>query len=260
MQFRKFEDLSELEKLSLIDISYSRLDTYETCPAKYFYTYIQKEDRLFGPAAALGNIVHRVLEMSVGEEDVELSDMLMLFDESRQIYDPDSLIDQELLDVGTGLLVEYVDRHGEEKIQVLGKEQAFSLIIGSARVNGYIDRVDLEPNDMIRVVDYKTGKMEIAAKDAAQNLQLGIYALATAERYPGHDIYAELYYLRTGRKKGHLFTYENLEAVYDRVLTQVNTIINDRSFRPTDQVRPCTYCDHQKSGACPAGRARIRRR
>lgn len=50
---KKIEDLDPLQKLSLLDFSYSRLDTYAQCPSKYFYSYIQKEPRLFGEAATL---------------------------------------------------------------------------------------------------------------------------------------------------------------------------------------------------------------
>jgi hypothetical protein len=50
---KKIEDLDPLQKLSLLDFSYSRIDTYMQCPSKYFYSYIQKEPRLFGEAATL---------------------------------------------------------------------------------------------------------------------------------------------------------------------------------------------------------------
>lgn len=50
---RAIEDLDSLERLALVDFSYSRIDTYTQCPSKYFYSYIQKEPRLFGEAATL---------------------------------------------------------------------------------------------------------------------------------------------------------------------------------------------------------------
>ena len=42
LAIRNLEDVSDFEKLSLTDFSYSRMDTYKMCPSKYFYTYIQK--------------------------------------------------------------------------------------------------------------------------------------------------------------------------------------------------------------------------
>lgn len=62
IKIKQYDNLSDFEKLSLVDFSYSRIDTYNQCAAKYFYSYIQKEPRQFNAAATLGNIVHSVLE------------------------------------------------------------------------------------------------------------------------------------------------------------------------------------------------------
>jgi hypothetical protein len=43
---KSIDQISDFEKLSLMDFSYSRIDTYKSCPSKYFYTYIQKEHRV----------------------------------------------------------------------------------------------------------------------------------------------------------------------------------------------------------------------
>ena len=61
---KKIEDLDPLQKLSLLDFSYSRLDTYSQCPSKYFYSYIQKEPRLFGEAATLRKYSSRSIRKS----------------------------------------------------------------------------------------------------------------------------------------------------------------------------------------------------
>lgn len=53
LEIKNFDSITELERLAIVDFSYSRIDTYLQCPSKYFYTYIQKEPRQFGEAAAL---------------------------------------------------------------------------------------------------------------------------------------------------------------------------------------------------------------
>lgn len=252
------DELSDLEKLALIDMSYSRLDTYDQCHAKYFHTYITKEPRTFGPAAALGNVVHGVLEKAVGKP-LDLGEMLVSMVEQREKYDPGHEIGQELMEVGEHLITEFVDNHGAEVFNVIGNELPFQMVIGSANLIGYIDLVTRERNQ-IRITDYKTGKWEVASKNIPDNLQLGIYALAASHYYPGETIHAELYYLRSGRRKGHTFQPEELDAVYKRVLAQVNEIINRTNFTPTNDARACNICDHGKSGVCPIGAARLRNR
>lgn len=88
---------------------------------------------------------------------------------------------------------------------------------------------------------------------------MGIYALAVSTAFPDKKIRAELYYLRSGRRKFHLYTQEDLENVKINLLNSINTIIEDKSFSPTNNERNCTFCDHAKSKACPTGVARLKR-
>ena len=260
MKLRQLHELDDLEKMALINMSYSRLDTYEMCPSKYFYTYIQKEDRVFGAAASLGNVIHGVLEDTVGEPLV-YEEMLTRMEHHRAIYDPDLQIGDELLLAGKEMIGEFVDRHEDEEFDVIGKEKSFELIIGSALVRGFIDLLIRDSDGTIHVVDYKSGRWEVTYKNAPKNLQIGIYALAASIMFPDTPIYAELYYLLSGRRKGHLFSPEDMEEVYEVVLEKVNNIIDDRNFTATNDRRPCTFCDFSKpeNPICKAGVSRMRR-
>jgi hypothetical protein len=53
IEIKKIEELEPIQRLALVDFSYSRIDTYQQCPSKYFYTYIKKEPKIFGEAAVL---------------------------------------------------------------------------------------------------------------------------------------------------------------------------------------------------------------
>jgi RecB family exonuclease len=123
---------------------------------------------------------------------------------------------------------------------------------------GYIDRVDVV-DDEVFIVDYKTGKREVAAKDVANNLQLGIYALAASIAFPGKKITASLHYLRSGRLKSHTYTQEDLEGVKEMLLNKINRIMKDSNFTPTSNERVCSFCDHAKSGACGIGAVRYKK-
>lgn len=107
--------------------------------------------------------------------------------------------------------------------------------------------------DRVNIIDYKTGKWEVSQKEVPNNLQLGIYALAVSTAFPDKEIYAELYYLRSGKRKGHLFSKEDLNNVKIKILGNINKIIEDTSFLATSNGRICSYCEHAKSGACPTG-------
>lgn len=260
LTIRKLEDLTPFEKLALADFSYSRLDTYKMCPSKYFYTYIQKEPRLFGEAAVLGNIVHSVLEENVSAtETLDYKKLQEAYVAQRGSYDPTSKIKDELITAGKEIIDEFYDQYGGTTFDVLHKEYGFKFVLGSYLITGYIDRIDTYGKDAVKIIDYKTGKWEISPKDIPGNLQLGIYAVAVKELYPDKDVYAELYYLRSGRRKGHLFTADVIEGVKANLISVLDGIINDTSYHPTQNTRVCTFCDFAKSGACPTGVFRARK-
>jgi CRISPR/Cas system-associated exonuclease Cas4 (RecB family) len=78
--------------------------------------------------------------------------------------------------------------------------------------------------------------------------------------FPDKEVYAELYYLRSGKKKGHLFSKQDIENVKVKLIQSINNIISDRNFNPTSNVRICSYCDHAASGACGTGVFRNKKR
>jgi len=53
IQIRSLDQIDDFEKLTISEFSYSRIDTYEMCPSKYFYSYIKKEPRQFSAPAVL---------------------------------------------------------------------------------------------------------------------------------------------------------------------------------------------------------------
>lgn len=65
--------------------------------------------------------------------------------------------------------------------------------------------------------------------------------------------------LDPGRRKGHLFTKEDIENVKINLLNTIQTVVNNTSFLPTKNERVCTFCDFAKSGACNTGVFRARK-
>lgn len=256
----KAADLDPLRRLALIDMSYSRLDTYKTCPAKYYFTYIQQEPRTFFQAATLGNIIHDALEYTLEPgEKVNSQELFENFEMARMSYDPDNQIDQAKIDAGIQMLQEFIDRHTDETFPIFAKELPFSVVMGGARFNGFIDRVDVK-DDVVTVTDYKSGVKEVAYKDVSTNLQLGLYALVMADMFPDKQIYVQLYYLKTGRIKGHLYTTDDLVSIKRQILEIVQEIIETRNFKYTLNGSACRWCDHARTGACSTGVKRITRK
>ena len=253
MVVKTLDELNYLEKLGLTRISYSRLDTYEQCPARYFYTYIAREPRVFGEYAVMGNIIHSTLENVLEKEvPVDYPTLKKEFVNQGKEWDPDKQINDKLYEAGDVMLNEFFDRHEDEMMPIDTKEASFNIVVGGALIRGYIDRVDIE-GDTVKVIDYKSGSREVSFKKAPTNLQLGIYALAMSHKYPDKEIYAELYYLRSGRRKGHLFSKDDLLEVEDKLIALTKELITTENFSYTANKGICSFCDHRKNGSCSVG-------
>jgi RecB family exonuclease len=254
---RSIDDVTDIQELlTLTPMSYSRLNSYKSCAAQYFYTYVVRAPRVFSSPAVLGNIIHTALENTL-ERDVVISKLSdSLFEEYKEqipIWDPESTIPPNMLDDGEIMLQEFIDRHSHESFPIEDKEYGFAMVIAGALIAGYIDRVDIV-DDIVYVVDWKTGKHEVALKRISEDLQLGIYALAMKVKYPDKKIHASLYYLRSGRQKGHLFTDEDFIRIEEELIEKINEVREDKYFKVTPNRHTCKYmCDHGKSGMCPVG-------
>lgn len=256
MAVKRLEDLTPLEKLALVDISYSRLSTYEMCKAKYFYNYVAKEETVFGEHAKLGNVLHSTLENVLEPgTPVEISNLMSEYETQSLQWDPDNKISMKLIEDGRGMLEDFADRHSGETFNILEKEKEFAIVVGGGLIRGFIDRVDVH-EDTVYIVDYKSGRREVTYANVASDLQLGIYALAMSKEYPDKNIHASLYYLRSGRQKGHLFSTSDLEVVEDRLVNLIYELISSEVFEVTSNTRVCTFCDFATTGACRVGQRR----
>jgi hypothetical protein len=253
------KDIHPLESLSLQDFSYSRLSTFIECSLKYYYSYIIKEPQEFGHAATLGNIIHKALEITIEDgQAIDLSELLMNYKAARFEYDHLNEIPDTMIENGEAMLRDYVViNSGEQK--VFAKELAFSFVLNHARFNGYIDYVAVY-EDYVHVRDYKSGAREVAAKNVPNDLQLGIYSLYMKYLYPDKDIYAELYYLKSGRLKGHRFSDDDLLAVESKLNDLSELVLTTDNFTPTADESKCNWCSYAKNGVCSIGQQRLRRR
>ncbi len=251
-------EIDPLRRVALHDFSYSRLNTFDSCELQYYYGYLLREPQDFGAAATLGNIIHKALEVTIEDGyPISPTDLIQSYKEAIPEYDPEDRIPDTMLSDGEEMLLNYVnDNPGE--IGVYANELPFSFVLGPARFNGFIDFVSVHPTH-VRIRDYKSGKKEVPYAQIPTNLQLGIYALYMKSLFPDREVLAELYYLRTGKARGHLFTDDDLVAVEARLLEAVRKVLNKEHFKATPNERMCRWCTYAKNGVCPTGQRRLRK-
>ena len=170
-------------------LSASTLQSYLACPAKFYYQVVEglkpaDEVSESLDASMLGNVFHHVMqklyEPFVGESLLTRAHLEALKKDTVRIR---QLIRAEVLDqmhsievTGRNLVLEnilqgYVEETlahdlqllqgaGSEGFSIIGLEQKVFCEMGGFKFIGFIDRVDSYKPGEVRIVDYKTGKVE----------------------------------------------------------------------------------------------------
>jgi RecB family exonuclease len=255
IDIREVGELSEVEKLALQNFSYSRLNTYDWCPAQYFFNYILKYPQEYGAKALLGNVVHKALEITLRNgEVIDKAELLDNYRAAREEYDPDyTIIDDELYALGIDMLERHVEGQAGAPTVITTAELDFEFVFAGVLFRGYIDKVVVTDTEVI-IDDYKTGKFEVSNKDIPSNLQLGIYALYLKYLYPDKQVTAALMYMQSEKRKKHTFTDEDFVEVQNRLYEAVDQVRETNNFLPTRAKWKCKICSYAKDGSCGTGR------
>lgn len=257
---RELSEISDLEKLSLQNYSYSRLSAFDWCQAQFFYSYVLKMPKDYGAKAMLGNVLHRALELCIRNgEKIDRAELFETYQGAREEYDPeDQVITDELYEEGIVMLENFLELEANKVSDITEAELGFEFVFHGTLVRGYIDQVFVK-KDTVRIVDFKSGAYEVSNKNLPFDLQLGIYALYAKHIYPDKTITASLHYLRSEKVKTHTFTDEELIEVEDRLRKSIDGVREHNNFLPLTKkdAWKCRICTYQQNGTCKAGQFNV---
>ncbi len=119
-------------------------------------------------------------------------------------------------------------------------------------LRGFIDRVDVSPTGLVRIVDYKTGRSPGAGFEAKAMFQMRFYALAWWRMTGQVPTLLRLMYLGNRETLEYEPTESDLLATERKVLAlraAIGQAADARRFEPTPS-RLCDWCSHR--ALCPA--------
>ncbi|MEP7032518.1 MAG: PD-(D/E)XK nuclease family protein [Actinomycetota bacterium] len=241
-------------------LSYSSINTYETCPQKFKFQY---EDRLPtspSPALAFGDSLHQALHrfhsrpVPVAPSVDELQEML----ESVWVRDgfSDPSEERMYLDHGRQVLAQYHRENAPTYRIPAALEFRFTIDIEGVQLAGVIDRMDRIPGGGYEIIDYKTNRRLPPQERIDRDLQLSIYAVAAKEVWGIEPERLTLYYLLPGQRMSTTRTAADAEDLRRRIGT-VAERIGAGMFEPRENPL-CDWCEFQP--LCPVFRHREERR
>jgi DNA helicase-2/ATP-dependent DNA helicase PcrA len=229
-------------------LSFSQIDTFNTCPRQYRFRYLQRIPVPPSAAQSFGNSMHQTLrdfyqEIKDGQKMTK-NDLLKLLEInwSPQGYSSKSH-EERMKKQGERILADFYEKFDGKQIP-RDLEQPFIIKISpQLKIGGKIDRVD-EEKEKLEIIDYKTGKM-MEQKEIDKSLQMTVYALAAADQgiygKKPEEIVLTFYYLDTGERKSTKRTVSQLEQARKELIEKAKEI-GESDFAPTPN-RMCEFCD-----------------
>jgi len=205
--------------------SYSALSTYQQCPKKYDFAYVQKLPQEYAPAAERGKAMHADAEAYLRGTQQELAPSLGRF---RRLF-------EDLRSMSaTAEHVVTVDRNWDPA--------------GERWLKAIMDATLIYPDGTADVVDYKSGR---PYPGHAQQMML--YGTTLIAAYPQvTHVTTRLWYLDSGAETKGEVTAQAAEASRRIFTKMADTMLADEDLRPTPGAH-CRWCPFKTQ--CPASKA-----
>lgn len=257
-------------------ISYSGISTYQQCPRKYQFVYVDKVPTKPAPALFFGSVMHDCLEYLHRPDDKQTDPRTLahLLDRLNQVWSPPKEFDEAVLEAGGYsrdraelLLTEYFEKHvgldegrSREPARALTVEKYFKAKLDEDVVSGLIDRID-KVDGGYEVIDYKTNKKLPPGYHYERDLQLPIYKWAAEEAlgYSPVKRVSFFYVVPEINKKVTPHVHYDIEATKQTVRDVIADVKKDISAQKEGQNfeakrnNLCNWCDFKE--ICPLYRA-----
>jgi hypothetical protein len=231
---RKRASGAEAQKLTAW--SYSRLNTYEQCPRRAFYLYIEKREETKGPALLRGTKIHNEAEQFIQTVGGPVPDSLIIFEEEFEY----------LRDIEATTEAQWAFTSKWTAVDWFAK-QCWLRVKTDAH---YVEFDDDTDEETLVVIDFKTGKFRPGYED-----QLDLYATAGLKLFPDiNTVRIELWYLDTGDLIEDTVNRKHLKKSVTAWEKRAARMLGETQWQATPHFG-CRWCSFnaKKGGPCEAG-------
>ena len=245
-------------------ISYSALESFENCPKKYEFKYIDKIKAPKSKEQILGTVVH--LALKYFHSTLPTPKLSQLLDFFKERWPKESIWDSKeeekvFFEEGLELLRNYYQRNYGKKFSVIDVETNIEAEISESEhpeaekhiITGRIDRIDKLDENFFEIIDYKTGKKMPSQAKVNESLQLGVYSIGFVQRWPHlkeAKLKLSLWYLKHQESLSVIKTDDFVKKTKEKIVDLIKKI--KKSKFPPLPSSLCDFCAYKK--ICPLWR------
>ncbi|MBA2532489.1 MAG: PD-(D/E)XK nuclease family protein [Nocardioidaceae bacterium] len=247
-------------------LSPSRASDFMSCPLRYRFRVIDRLPEDPSPAAVRGTVVHAVLDslfdLPAGQRTADQAramvgphwDLLLASEpELAALFEGDDAADVTAwLSQCRSLLTTYFALEDPQRLEPTDRELYVEHLLDSRLLlRGYVDRVDVNADGMVRIVDYKTGRSPGESFEGTALFQLKFYALVLWRSTGRVPDLLQLVYLGNGEVLRYQPDEQDLVATERKVnalWSAIERAAQSGRWLPR-QSALCGWCDHR--ALCP---------
>lgn len=245
-------------------LSPSKVSSFKDCALAFRLSTIDRLPEPPSPHAAKGTTVHRALELLMWEEsgpDRTLEAALDKLERSLpEVLDSDEYAPLDLDEADRAefsadaelLIRNYFALEDPRRVQVLGTELRMSVEIGTLKLSGIIDRLELDPAGDLVVTDYKTGRAPSVAYEQSRLTGVHFYAFFCEQLLGRRPARIQLFHLREPLAISTIPSDQSIRGLRQQtaaVWAAVEQACGREDFRPKPGPL-CNYCAYHEY--CPA--------
>jgi putative RecB family exonuclease len=239
-------------------LSVSKIKSFDQCPAKYRYCYIERLPSKPWDHFTFGNFMHKVLEdfyaaLIKGDKTPYHKLMTNIFKEVAKSEEFSDSLTMPQKKESWDILYNFLKMITKQKDSpdVLSVESKFYIDIndGEVLLNGLIDRVQIDPDGILHVADYKTTKNKKYL--VGDYFQLLTYAYVMCLNDTSIETLKASYILLRHNFESITQKYnrKRIMQVGKELVRYADKIINEKLWRPKPS-KLCSWCDYNKE--CPS--------
>lgn len=242
----------------ILKLSVSKVGVFEECKARYKFSYILRLPKKERDYHVLGSFTHKVLEnfhLNYLKDKPDNLPTLMSLSFKESVKEFESKLSPQIKKEAYNILKNYLARVTLNKVEldsVLALEKNFEVPLSqNVILNGMIDRIQLDPDGIYRVIDYKTTKNKKYLEN--EWFQLLTYAYVLYLEHPEiKKVRASYILLRHDSEYMTTeFPLEQILRTKEDYIKYANDIVNESEYVASPS-RMCQFCDFYD--ICESGR------
>lgn len=229
--------------------TWSMLDSYRRCPKQFEFTYVHKLVSSNNKSLIIGNLVHEIVE-GIGslpaKPDMKELDDIVRTSISNHINKLPLLNDVKIQEIIDSIAIWNSTIRARNKVIAIEKGIEFEFC--NRKFYGKLDRVEIDSEDNLRIIDFKTGKANNKKPGNKNQEQLLLYAYAWKQHTGESPDIIAYDFIMEDKLVESVVTPIKLEKGLSTLFPIIEGI-DQNLFSATPSEQTCKYCNF--AGLCP---------